>query len=77
MVNYQLSTINCQLSIVNCQLKFVATLVGNSQLFATFCATRCQYAATVCGGHSLQEAVFVTTLALGWLECTFHCLIVI
>ena len=55
----------------------MATLVSYGQFLATFSAACSQYAATVSGSHSLQEAVFVTTLALGRLECTFHCLIII
>ena len=53
----------------------MATFVSYGQFLTTFSAACSQYAATVCGRHSLQEAVFVTTLALGRLECTFHCLI--
>ena len=40
---------------------------------ATFSTACSQYTATISGCHSLQEAVFVTTLTLGRLECTFHC----
>jgi len=51
----------------------VATLVSYGQFLTTFSAACSQYSATVSGSHSLQEAVFVTTLTLGRLECTFHC----
>ena len=54
----------------------MASFVSYGQFLATFSAACCQYTTTVCGCHSLQETVFVTTLALGRLECTFHCLIV-
>ena len=53
----------------------MATLVSYGQFLTTFSTACSQYTATVCGSHSLQEAVFVTTLTLGRLECTFHCLI--
>jgi len=61
--------VNCQLSI---ELKFVTSFVSHSQFLTTFSTAGSQYAATVSGGHSLQEAVFVTALALRGLKCTFH-----
>ena len=53
----------------------MTTLVSHGQFLTTFSAAGSQHATTISGGHSLKEAVFVTALALGWLECTFHCLI--
>ena len=55
------------------RLEFVTTFVCYGQFLTTFCAACCQYATTISGGHSLKETVFVTALALGGLECTFHC----
>ena len=54
----------------------MTTFVSNSQFLAAFSTTSSQYAATVCSSHSLEETMFVTTLALRWLECTFHSVIV-
>ena len=56
-------------------LEFVASFVSYGQFLTTFSAACSQYTTTVSGSHSLQEAVFVTTLTLGRLECTFHCFI--
>ncbi len=47
-------------------------LVGNGQLLAAFGATCSQYAATICGCHSLTEAVLVVAAAVVGLECSFH-----
>lgn len=45
---------------------------ANSQFFTTSAATRCDNAAAVCTRHALSETVLVFSLALRWLEGTFH-----
>ena len=47
-------------------------LVRNGQLLATLCATCSQYSATISGSHSLTETVFVLSLSVRGLECSFH-----
>ena len=54
----------------------MTTFVCNSQFLATFRTTSSKHTATVSSSHSLEETMFVTTLALRWLECTFHSVIV-
>ena len=54
----------------------MATFVSNSQFLATLSTTSSEHAATISSSHSLKETMFVTTLALRWLECTFHSVIV-
>ena len=54
----------------------MTTFVCNSQFLATFRTTSSKHTATVSSSHSLEETMFVTTLALRWLECTFHSAIV-
>ena len=51
---------------------YTIVFVRYSQLLASFCATRCQYSATVCGCHSFTEPVFVSSLSVRGLECSFH-----
>jgi hypothetical protein len=59
-----------------CRLLLLTTaFVGYGQFLSAFSTACSQYATTVSGSHSLQKAVFVTTLALRGLECTFHCFI--
>ncbi len=53
----------------------MTTFVCNSQFLATFRTTSSKHTATVSSSHSLEETMFVTTLALRWLECTFHSVI--
>ena len=43
-------------------LMLVSALVRNSQFFST-----------VSGRHSFSETMFVSSLSVGWLKCTFHC----
>jgi hypothetical protein len=50
----------------------VTAFVCYGQFLTTMSATGSQYATTVGGSHSLKETVFVATLALRRLECTFH-----
>lgn len=54
----------------------MATFVSNSQFLATLSTTSSEHTATISSSHSLKETMFVTTLALRWLECTFHSVIV-
>jgi len=55
----------------------VTAFVCYGQFLATMSATGSQYATTVGGSHSLKETVFVATLALRRLECTFHFLLLV
>ena len=49
------------------------TLVSYGQLLATLSTAGSQYAATICGSHSLTETVLVVATAIVGLECSFHC----
>ncbi len=63
--------LNC---IVNRRLLcLVQFLVRNSQFFSAFCTAGCQYTTAILGSHSLTESVFIPTLSLRRLECSFHC----
>ena len=44
----------------------------NGEFLAPVTTTCCEHAAAVGSGHTLAEAVFVTTLANRGLKCTFH-----
>ena len=58
------------------RLLFLAVvLVRYCQFCTSFCTTSCQYAAAVLCGHSLTETVFVLSLSVRGLECSFHLLI--
>ena len=46
--------------------------VRNSQFLATFSTTCCQYSAAIGCSHSLTETVFVSSLSVGGLKCSFH-----
>ena len=50
-------------------------LVRYGQFLATFGATGSQYTTAIGGSHSLTETVFVSSLSVGGLECSFHCCI--
>ncbi len=54
-------------------LCLVQLLVRNCEFLSAFCPTGSQYATAVFGGHSLTESVFIPTLSLRRLECSFHC----
>ncbi len=47
-------------------------LIGNGELFTAFFTTRSQYPSAIGAGHPFLEAVFVTSLTSGGLECAFH-----
>lgn len=51
--------------------------VGDGQFLATFGATRSEHATTVCSLHALTKTVFVVSLSVVRLECSFHCVYVI
>ncbi len=44
---------------------------------AALCTARCEYAASVLGGHPRAESVFVRTLAAAGLVCTLHCWLIL
>ena len=46
--------------------------VRNSQFLTSFSTTCSQYSATVSGSHSFAESVFVSSLSVRGLECSFH-----
>ena len=46
--------------------------VRNSQFLSAFSTTCCQYSAAVCCSHSLTETVFVLSLSVRGLKCSFH-----
>ena len=50
----------------------MTAFVCYGQFLTTMSTTGSQNATTVGGSHSLKETVFVATLALRRLECTFH-----
>ena len=54
-------------------LCLVQFLVRNCQFLSAFCPAGSQYATAVFGGHSFTETVFIPTLSLRRLECSFHC----
>ena len=49
-----------------------ADVIRHSQAFTAFCATSCQYFTAAYGFHSFPETVFVSSFAVGGLECSFH-----
>lgn len=49
--------------------------VRNGQFLSSFSTTCCQYSAAVCSSHSLTETVFVLSLSVRGLKCSFHCYI--
>lgn len=53
-------------------LLFMTAFVCNCQFCTTFRTTGGQYAATIGGSHSFTESVFVFSLSLRRLECSFH-----
>lgn len=52
----------------------LAQMVRNRQVKTTFCATTGKDFAAVGGRHASAETVLVDSLAVGGLECSFHCL---
>ena len=54
-------------------LCLVQFFVRNSQFLSAFCSTGSQYATAVFSSHSFTESVFIPTLSLRRLECSFHC----
>lgn len=50
-------------------------LVGDSQSGPTFCTTRGKHFPSVLGSHSRAESVFVFSLSVRGLKCTFHMII--
>ncbi len=65
--------------IVSDELLLGSTIefVRYSQFLATLSTTASQYATTVCSCHSFTETVFVFSLSVRGLECSFHCYILI
>lgn len=51
---------------------YSVVFVRNSQFLSAFSTTCCQYSATVCCSHSLTETVFVLSLSVRGLKCSFH-----
>ena len=49
------------------------SLVRNGQFLAALGTTSGQYAATISRLHALTETMFVVSLAVVGLECSFHC----
>lgn len=58
-------------------LALVFSPVRNGQFVAPFGTTGSQYFATIGGGHTFAETVFVATFAVGGLESAFHNLFVL
>ena len=54
-------------------LMLVSALVRNSQFFSSFSSSSSYNCSTVSGRHSFSETMFVSSLSVGWLKCTFHC----
>ena len=48
------------------------TFVAHAQLVAALFATRRQHLAPSGGRHAIPETMFVATLAVAWLKCTLH-----
>ena len=55
------------------KLVLAVYFVRNSQLLAALGTTSGQYAATISRLHALTETMFVVSLAVVGLECSFHC----
>ena len=51
---------------------YTVVFVRNSQFLSTFSTTCCQYSTAVCSSHSLTETMFVLSLSVRGLECSFH-----
>ena len=51
---------------------YSVVFVRNSQFLSAFSTTCCQYSAAVCCSHSLTETVFVLSLSVRGLKCSFH-----
>ena len=54
-------------------LALAVYFVRNGQLLAALGTTSGQYAATISRLHALTETMFVVSLAVVGLECSFHC----
>ena len=54
-------------------LALAVYFVGNGQFLAALGTTSGQYAATISRLHALTETMFVVSLAVVGLECSFHC----
>lgn len=54
------------------KLVFAVNFVCNRQFLATFCATGSQYATAVSRSHTLAETMFVVSLSVVGLKCSFH-----
>lgn len=50
----------------------MALLVGNAQTLSAFGSTRCKYTPSVGSAHTLSEPMFIFSLALRRLKCSFH-----
>ena len=46
--------------------------VANGEAVTTLGATACEHLAAILGLHASTEAVLVSLLQVGGLECTFH-----
>ena len=55
------------------KLVLAVYFIGNGQLLAALGTTSGQYAATISRLHALTETMFVVSLAVVGLECSFHC----
>ena len=54
------------------QLFSAHAFVRNGEFFSPFCTTSGQHSATISGGHSFSETMFVFASSVGRLECSFH-----
>ena len=52
-------------------------LVRNSELLTAMSTTRSKYATTILGLHTLAETMLVNATTVVWLECSFHCFILV
>ena len=51
---------------------YAIVFVRNGQFLSAFCTTCSQHSPAVCCGHSFTEAVFVSSLSVRRLKCSFH-----
>ena len=54
------------------RLVLAVYFVRHCELFAALCTTSSEYATAIGGLHAFAETVFVVSLAIVGLECSFH-----
>ena len=53
------------------KLSFVHWGIRNSNSFSSFCSSCVNYFSTIFGSHSWSETMFVSSLSIRWLKCSF------